>query len=530
MKKSLFSLLLIVIIVVSLVLVTTVHFGEAQSSGTNVSGVITSDTTWTQANSPYTFTGPIAINAGVTLTIQPGVIVNIGTNYLQVNGTLDSRGQSNNPIVINGNSNVHSGYPGYVNTGSSGYQILFTSRSSRWNELTGTGSIIQNANLNYIPVEIDGASPKIDNNIITFNQSQNSYEEAIIVSGGSPIISSNTITMNCSGRVTNGITVKAIPIERQTSPTISNNTMSGINTLGYGVYSIGNATIIDNSIYGWEMGISSANDFFYQTNNTIIRNVICSNNGTWSFGIFLDSNDVSIVENNTINSNPYGIGTVSSKPLILYNNIYGNQYNLYVLGSADINASYNWWGTNNIQAINQTIYDFKNDFNYGNTSFIPFLTAPNTQAPTFVNSTVGAGGSISPSGIVSLNYGGGKTFTITANTGFHIADVLVNGTSVGAMSSYPIQNVNGATTIFAVFTSDSSPTPTASASPTPTNSPASTPTSPPATSTATPTNSPSVSPAQTPLAPEFPSMVVLTLLIVGITPAIVLIMRKRRKT
>ena len=48
----------------------------------------------------------------------------------------------------------------------------------------------------------------------------------------------------------------------------------------------------------------------------------------------------------------------------------------------------------------------------------------------------GANGSISPSGAVSVKEGNDQSFTITANSGYHIIDVLVDGSSVGAVSSY----------------------------------------------------------------------------------------------
>ena len=61
-------------------------------TGTLVAGIIYTDTTWTKANSPYNLTGAIGIYQDVTLTIQPGVIVNLNGNYIQVNGTLAARG------------------------------------------------------------------------------------------------------------------------------------------------------------------------------------------------------------------------------------------------------------------------------------------------------------------------------------------------------------------------------------------------------------------------------------------------------
>ncbi len=61
------------------------------------------------------------------------------------------------------------------------------------------------------------------------------------------------------------------------------------------------------------------------------------------------------------------------------------------------------------------------------------------------------GGSINPSGITIVGFGGNQTYTITASNGYHIVDVSVNGTSVGPVSSYTISNVTGDTTITASF-------------------------------------------------------------------------------
>ena len=48
----------------------------------------------------------------------------------------------------------------------------------------------------------------------------------------------------------------------------------------------------------------------------------------------------------------------------------------------------------------------------------------------------GSGGSISPSGWVTVADGDDQTFTISPNTGYVIGDVTVDGTSIGAVSSY----------------------------------------------------------------------------------------------
>lgn len=71
-----------------------------------------------------------------------------------------------------------------------------------------------------------------------------------------------------------------------------------------------------------------------------------------------------------------------------------------------------------------------------------------------ITATAGANGSISPSGEVSVEAGGSKTFTITANEGYKIADVLVDGESVGAVSSYTFSGVQAKHTIEATFAYD----------------------------------------------------------------------------
>jgi GH25 family lysozyme M1 (1,4-beta-N-acetylmuramidase) len=68
-----------------------------------------------------------------------------------------------------------------------------------------------------------------------------------------------------------------------------------------------------------------------------------------------------------------------------------------------------------------------------------------------ITASAGSGGSISPSGTVTVNYGDSKTFTITSNSGYKISDVKVNGKSVGAVSTYTFTNVTNNHTIEAVF-------------------------------------------------------------------------------
>ena len=71
-----------------------------------------------------------------------------------------------------------------------------------------------------------------------------------------------------------------------------------------------------------------------------------------------------------------------------------------------------------------------------------------------IKASVGtSGGTISPSGDVAVNDGTNKTFTFTPKTDFSIKDVLVDGASQGALTTYIFTNVTADHTISAVFSS-----------------------------------------------------------------------------
>ena len=61
------------------------------------------------------------------------------------------------------------------------------------------------------------------------------------------------------------------------------------------------------------------------------------------------------------------------------------------------------------------------------------------------------GGTISPSGAVAVLHGADLTFTVTPHEGWEIADVLVDGRSIGAADAYTFESVTQAHTIQAVF-------------------------------------------------------------------------------
>ena len=85
------------------------------------------------------------------------------------------------------------------------------------------------------------------------------------------------------------------------------------------------------------------------------------------------------------------------------------------------------------------------------------ITSDHTITATFsritytITSTAGSGGNITPQGEVTAEYGTNQTFTITANTGYHIADVRVDNQSAGAVTTYIFRNITSNHTITASF-------------------------------------------------------------------------------
>jgi photosystem II stability/assembly factor-like uncharacterized protein len=85
------------------------------------------------------------------------------------------------------------------------------------------------------------------------------------------------------------------------------------------------------------------------------------------------------------------------------------------------------------------------------------VTADHTIEATFepirysITASSGMGGSISPSGNITVNYGESKTFIINAQSGYTISSVRVDGSSVGAVSSYAFNNVISDHTISVSF-------------------------------------------------------------------------------
>src|SRR5665647_369936 len=134
MKKIRLFLFLISMLSVA-ALINSFYFPTGQASK-EVRGIIDSDIIWSKSNSPYILTAPLSVKNGITLTIEPGVTINLNSYYIQVNGTLVAKGTSANLIQFKGDG-----------------AIKFTEASKSWNGQSGVGCIIENANVSLVYIQ-----------------------------------------------------------------------------------------------------------------------------------------------------------------------------------------------------------------------------------------------------------------------------------------------------------------------------------------------------------------------------------------
>jgi hypothetical protein len=254
--------LLITMLVSGLILVLAANLGVVHGA-TDVSGIIGSDTTWTKASSPYSLTGNMLVNNGVTLTIETGVTVNINDYYIMVNGTLRARGSGADKI--------------HFNSG----EIIFTQYSNGWNEQTSSGCILENAHLNATSISSDD-SLKITN----------VYSNAPISAVGSSIISYCSLTAEISVGDVSVISHSSLSAETSVgdSATVTDNTITddihagnlttiANNNINGSVIS-GSSSIVNNTITGIVTVRDKTSD-----SSEIRNNKIRGGGAVWYFGL-----------------------------------------------------------------------------------------------------------------------------------------------------------------------------------------------------------------------------------------------------
>lgn len=324
------------IVSIFLILVTAVGFSQ-----TDVSGALSSDTTWSLSNSPYTVTGSILVASGVTLTIEPGVTIKFSSGlYIKVQGSLIAIGNESNKITFTSNETSPSK--------GDWDKIWLASTSTSFDESDNyvSGTIFNHCIISYADegLRLDDSSFYLVNSELTENNKGINFRKVI-----NSIIDNNNFNNNGSGTSTSAGTedngVGSFTYTNFLNNTFENNSNNGLNFGGY--RNNANNNLIKNNTsnnnggtgmyFGWGDVVRGFAD------NIIEGNIIYNNNGN---GITVGRDSNVIKKNFIINNYGSGInisGTYIYEGLTIENNIIsGNQgYGLNLTSNTNSIIRYN---------------------------------------------------------------------------------------------------------------------------------------------------------------------------------------------
>jgi hypothetical protein len=388
---------------------------------TNVSGGIYSNTTWTKANSPYIVTDTVVVFPGVTLTIEPGVVVKFDDKMrIEVRqGSLIAQGTAMDSITFTSNSVspgisswagiyfnmcANSVYLNYVNYKYSANGIYnndyngivsitdsITIKHCKFYDNTNTviydylsmdSSLIANNqygvtafgntlvdscffthNINY------GVSAKLGNSEIISNCSFVNNTNCAILEGNCIMANCNVIN-NTGTAIADCGTIVNCNIQNNGIGVQSTNLIENCHVLknqvgiSFDWFGVARNCIIDsNYIYGIENGC-----------DTVVNCKIRYN----KVGIYCPRNlNIKECTKNVIDSNNIGIKLLYEGSNIYCNEICNNSsYNLYdsIVGGNNIDVPDNYWCTNDSASIRATIYDGYDNPNLSLVHFLPIDT------------------------------------------------------------------------------------------------------------------------------------------------------------
>jgi parallel beta-helix repeat protein len=308
------------------------NISTMNATGTNVSGIISTDAAWDLGGSPWIVTGDVTVAGGATLTIDPGVEVKFdGYHSIFIDGSLVAVGLQTNKITITSNKAV----PGpkdwdRIQINSTGHaEIRYTDISYGTYGVyldSSPDNYIMNNNIFYNGQFTGGAGIYLkssSNNEITNNDFTYNWNNIYL-----DLSSNNNITVNnISSTFERGIILESSSNNNMTANNISN---------------IGGGFSLSSSSYNYITGNNFSNDggcicLSSSSNNSIIGNRISAN--SWSGIDLQSSSDDNLIEDNEVKNSIEGIYLAySGNNMIKTNNLIDNVYGIHLDFSSNNNT------------------------------------------------------------------------------------------------------------------------------------------------------------------------------------------------
>jgi cysteine-rich repeat protein len=361
-----------------LVIVSLMFISPKPTMAADVGGVICQDTVWDLASSPFSVTTNIFVCEGTTLTIEPGVTVQLHTRGIRIDGKLIAKGTRTQPITFNGGRGISF-------TGFSADAVF--DQSGEYVE----GSILQFCNVSGAGISIIKSSPFIDHCII-----QNSATAGIHYTCG-PGPGNDALRLG-NLRITNNLL--------QGNRVGILNDQCGVGSFLNGPKIIGNV-FSHNSLFATDMlsqvpfvrNLIISDQGARLQNPSAIRQNLFLNNAAFPSSVLLEArpNDFShnVFLGNSADTIFKGVGDFFEDNVFAYNRAHGaivstapstgvtknyfignEEFELKYTGTTTLNAENNWWGTNNTFLIEEKIIHFPDDPSLGLVDFTPFLNEP----------------------------------------------------------------------------------------------------------------------------------------------------------
>lgn len=404
---------------------------------TNVSGTLTSDTTWNKNGSPYILTSTIGIFDGVTLTVEAGVEIQ-GDFDLLVKGIILLQGNSNEKVTFRNTrlifkeTNLSNSVVNYANfLDNSGVQLANEAEHNQ-DPVKNTGTLTINdsdfklnayartkgygttaklklVNCNFEDALVKGFYPrsesielenaKIKRSVIN----SDSYNLGITLTNS--LIEDSEFTLGCCGA---NINLESCEVKKSLFKDYNN----------YYKVKINNSVLTETllRLNSGELEVSNSllsipensNDFHILARNVNLSNVIFNGNGRGNAINVLSRDFTSRIQNCTFKNYKKAIGLNESynssylrreelekkeklakqEERTVFNFTFKNNnmidiedYNFVNKFNSNIDATQNYWGTSDQNTIQNKIFDGLDDINYGIVDFSNYLPSPTNGAP-----------------------------------------------------------------------------------------------------------------------------------------------------